>query len=129
MPTPDPRDGGTALTCGDVGVCGADAGYPGLVTDLARLAGRAVAVPLGAVARRRSGRPMHPRGAVFDAVLDRTGSEPPWGVPWLDATARDAVVVRLSRGAGLPEPLPDLLGLAVRIPGDGGPVDLLLTTT
>ena len=72
---------------------------------------------------------MHPRGAVFDAVLDRTGSEPPWGVPWLDATARDDVVVRLSRGAGLPAPLPDLLGLAVRLPGDGGPVDLLLTTT
>ena len=72
---------------------------------------------------------MHPRGAVFDAVLDRTGSEPPWGVPWLDARARDAVVVRLSRGAGLAAPLPDLLGLAVRLPTDGAPVDLLLTTT
>ena len=47
---------------------------------------------------------MHPRGAVFDAVLDRTGSEPPWGVPWLDVTAHDDVVVRLSRGAGLPAP-------------------------
>jgi hypothetical protein len=110
-------------------VWGGNAGYPAVVTDPARLAGRLVAVPLGAVARRRNGRPMHPRGAVFDAVLERTGSEPPWGVPWLDATARDVVVVRLSRGAGLPAPLPDLLGLAVRLQGDGDPVDLLLTTT
>jgi hypothetical protein len=99
------------------------------VTDLARRAGRLVAVPLGAVARWRHGRPMHPRGAVFDALLDRTGRSPSWHVPWLDATARDAVVVRLSRGAGLPAPLPDLLGLAIRVPGEPRPVDLLLTTT
>jgi hypothetical protein len=99
------------------------------VTDLARGAGRLVAVPLGAVARWRHGRPMHPRGAVFDAVLERTGSAPSWGVPWLDATARDAAVVRMSRGAGLPAPLPDLLGMAIRLSGIGRPVDLLLTTT
>ncbi|TFV86466.1 phosphodiesterase [Blastococcus sp. CT_GayMR16] len=99
------------------------------MTDVARGAGRLVAVPLGALARWRHGRPMHPRGAVFDGILERTGSAPPWEVPWLDATARDAVVVRMSRGAGLPAPLPDVLGLAVRLPGEGGPVDLLLTTT
>jgi hypothetical protein len=51
-------------------------------------------------------------------------------VAFLDATARDDVVVRLSRGAGLPLPLPDLLGLAVRLDGGAGqPVDLLLSTT
>jgi hypothetical protein len=90
-------------------------------------AGRLVAVPLGAIARWRGGKPMHPRGAVFDAVLERQGGD--WGVPWLDARASDPVVVRLSRGAGLPAPLPDLLGLAIRLRGDDGPVDLLLTTT
>ena len=42
------------------------------MTDLLRTAGRAVAVPLGALARRRRGKPMHPRGAVLDAVLGRT---------------------------------------------------------
>jgi hypothetical protein len=99
------------------------------VTDLARAAGRLLAVPLAAVARTRRGRPMHPRGAVFDAVLDRTGSVPAWGVPWLDDPARDDVVVRMSRGAGLPAPLPDLLGLAIRVPGESGPVDLLLSST
>lgn len=103
------------------------------VTDVSRLVGRLVAVPLGALARWRRGKPMHPRGAVFDAVLQRFGAaqgEEPWGVPWLDEEGEDAAVVRLSRGAGLPAPLPDLLGLAVRLPGPGAaPVDLLLTTT
>jgi hypothetical protein len=102
------------------------------VTDLLDTAGRAVAVPLGALARWRRGKPMHPRGAVFDGLLERRGGPPgeePFGVPWLDAVATDAVVVRISRGAGLPAPWPDLLGLAVRVPSAGGAVDLLLTTT
>ena len=42
----------------------------------------------------------------------------------------EGAVVRLSRGAGPPAPLPDLLGLAIRLPSAGSaPVDLLLTTT
>ena len=90
-------------------------------------AGRLVAVPLAGIARWRGGKPMHPRGAVFDAVLERQGGG--WGVPWLDARTTDQAVVRLSRGAGLPAPAPDLLGLAIRLPGDGAPIDLLLTTT
>ncbi|MFP5370402.1 MAG: phosphodiesterase, partial [Actinomycetes bacterium] len=77
---------------------------------------------------------MHPRGAVFSAVLERSGDDPEedrtWGVPWLDAVATDAAVVRLSRGAGLPARLPDVLGLAIRLPtGPAGPVDLLLSST
>jgi hypothetical protein len=99
------------------------------VTDLLRTAGRAVAVPLGALARRRRGKPMHPRGVVLDAVLERAGGPTGWGVPWLAGRGDEAAVVRLSRGAGLPSPLPDLLGLAVRLPGPDGPVDLLLSTT
>jgi hypothetical protein len=99
------------------------------VTDLARTAGQAVAVPLGAIARWRRGKPMHPRGAVFGAVLERHGSRPGSGVPWLDTTATDRVVVRLSRGAGLPAPWPDLLGLAIRLPAEPEPVDVLLSTT
>lgn len=100
------------------------------MADLARAAGRLVGVPLAAVARLRSGKPMHPRGAVFSAVLDRRGSDVAWGVPWLDEVGTQSVVVRLSRGAGLPAPLPDLLGLAVRLPSDSGtPIDLLLSTT
>ena len=99
------------------------------MTDLFRALGRAAAVPLGALARRRRGKPMHPRGAVFDGVLTRHGGALPWGLPWLDDQGSDRVVVRLSRGTGLPAPLPDMLGLAVRILSDGAPVDLLLTST
>jgi hypothetical protein len=97
------------------------------------MAGRLVAVPLGALARWRRGKPMHPRGAVFDAVLERHGGPgpggAPWGVPWLDDVAVERATARLSRGAGLPAPLPDLLGLAVTVPGDAGPVQLLLSST
>lgn len=92
-------------------------------------AGRLVAVPLGAIARWRNGKPMHARGAVFDAVLERHGSPVEWGLPWLDASGTDRAVARLSRGAGLPAPLPDLLGLAVRVTGGDRPIDLMLSTT
>ncbi len=98
------------------------------MADLVRLAGRMAAVPLGGLARRRSGKPMHPRGVVLDAVLERSGAVPDWGVPWLTGPAREPAVVRLSRGAGLPAPLPDVLGLAVHLPGGERPVDLLLST-
>jgi hypothetical protein len=103
------------------------------VTDLSRSAGRLVALPFGALAAWRRGKPLHPRGAVFGAVLERHGvpaGEEPWGVPWLDERATDRAVVRLSRGAGLPAPLPDLLGLALRVSQPGGEtIDVLLTTT
>ena len=100
--------------------------------DLAHVAGRLVGVPLAGLARLRSGKPMHPRGAVFSAVLERhgSGSGDGWGVPWLDTAATQDAVVRLSRSAGLPAPLPDVLGLALRLPSDSGTqIDLLLSTT
>ncbi|MBB3674295.1 phosphodiesterase [Modestobacter versicolor] len=96
------------------------------MADLADAAGRAVAVPLAALTRVRRAKPMHPRGAVFGAVLERHGLGA--GLGWLDATGTDDVLVRLSRGAGLPDRLPDLLGFALRLPGDP-PVDLLLSSS
>ena len=93
--------------------------------DLPDVAGRVVAVPLAGLARRRHAKPMHPRGVVFRAVLQRQGLGS--GIAWLDATGTDDVVLRLSRGAGLPPRLPDLLGLALRLPGLQ-PVDLLLSS-
>jgi hypothetical protein len=96
------------------------------MADLIDAAGRAVAVPLAALARARGAKPMHPRGVVFDALLERHGLGV--GIPWLDATGADEVLVRVSRGAGLPPRLPDLLGFALRLPGQR-PVDLLLSST
>ncbi|GAB3360516.1 phosphodiesterase [Modestobacter lapidis] len=100
--------------------------------DLVDLAGRAVAVPLAALTRVRGAKPMHPRGALCSGVLHRTGPPRPWGIDWLDERRVDRVLVRFSRGAGLPGAWPDVLGLVVRLPGDGSgarPVDLLLSST
>lgn len=96
------------------------------MADLARAAGRVVAVPLAGLARVRRAKPMHPEGVVFAAVLTRRPLGV--GVSWLDTAGTDDVLVRLSRGAGLPARLPDLLGFALRLPGDP-PVDLLLSST
>ena len=96
-------------------------------TSLVEAAGRAVAVPLGLLARLRGAKPMHPRGVAFTARLHRSGLQRHTGISWLDQTAVDDVLVRLSRGAGLPDRFPDLLGLALRVPGEH-PIDLLLSS-
>lgn len=81
-----------------------------------------------ALARLRGGKPIHKQGRVYDARLIRRGGGD-WGVPWLDEPGEDTGVARLSRGAGLPRPLPDVLGLAYGFTGpDGTRHDLLLST-
>ena len=50
-------------------------------------------------------------------------------MPWIDDAGTDAVTVRASRSVGLPGPLPDVHGLAIRVPIDGGHGDLLFATT
>jgi hypothetical protein len=82
---------------------------------------------VGAV--RPAAKPLHPRGRVRHATLHRRGVEPPVGVPFLDMVATDAVLVRESRAVGLPRPLPDIHGLALRIPNpDGSHGDALFST-
>ncbi|MFF0557992.1 phosphodiesterase [Streptomyces sp. NPDC004266] len=85
-----------------------------------------------ATARRRGSRPaLHPRGVVLTGRLTVPGPPPPWGVPWLDRPGSYRVTARWSRAAGLPYPLPDGLGLALRVEdaeGPGRPLELLLTT-
>jgi hypothetical protein len=89
------------------------------------VAGSVVGGALGGVFRvvaavRPAAKPLHPRGTVRRARLHRNGLEPPVGVAFVDATATDDVVVRESRAAGLPSSLPDVHGLALRVPGPGG---------
>ncbi|OEJ98427.1 hypothetical protein J116_027710 [Streptomyces thermolilacinus SPC6] len=86
-----------------------------------------------ALARLRGARAFHPAGLVLEAtleVLPQAGR--PWGVAFLDRAGRYGVTVRWSRAAGLPSPLPDALGLALRVidgAGSGRPFDLLLTSS
>ena len=101
----------------------------GAAVAAAHLAGRALGIGFGLLARVRGGKPLHPRGALLSGTLEVTGARPASGVPWLEEPATLPATVRLSRSVGLPAPLPDVLGLAVRLEGAEGPADLLLSTT
>lgn len=94
------------------------------------LAGAALGGVFGIAAVLRRGRPLHPKGIVFDAVIRRSGSPDAWGVEWLDSPGTDHGIARLSRSVGLPEQLPDIGGLAITFSGsDGERHDVLLATT
>jgi hypothetical protein len=74
----------------------------------------------------RSARVFHPDGIAHRATITiRPTTEEPGtprlGVPLLDEPGTHTGIVRFSRGASLPEPLPDVLGLAIRISDAHGP--------
>ncbi|UDY22949.1 hypothetical protein [Nocardioides sp. Kera G14] len=85
----------------------------------------------GVAALRPSAKPLHPAGTVLTGRLQRlgTGVLHPTQVPWIDEAGEDEVVVRLSKAIGLPDGVPDIHGLAMRVPTDDGPADLLFATT
>lgn len=94
-------------------------------------AGIAAGIGFGAVAVLRRNRPIHSVGAV---VSGRLTIESPAriGSPVFDAAGDTPLVARLSRSASWPVELPDIMGLALRIPAggsDGGPADLLFAST
>jgi hypothetical protein len=85
------------------------------------------------LARLRRGRALHPLGVGYHARLEITPGAGRWaGARLLVPGARYDAVVRFSRGGGLPEPLPDALGVAVRLPdayGPGRAQDFLVTSS
>ena len=82
-------------------------------------------------ALRTAAKPLHPEGEVYRGRLTRrgTGRSEEAGVGWIDEPGADDVVVRLSRAVGLPDGVPDIHGLALRVLGEDGPADLLFATT
>lgn len=82
----------------------------------------------GLATLRRARKPLHPTGELLAGRVFRRGSAEPSGVPWIDEPGEDDAVVRLSRAIGLAGPLPDIHGLALRVPVEGGYGDLLLAT-
>jgi hypothetical protein len=99
----------------------------------AAAAAPAVAAGFYLLAALRSKRSLHPTGVGYRGWLV-VGDDHP-GRPevplFRPGTARPALL-RFSRGAGLPEPLPDALGVAVKLPdayGPGNDQDLLLTSS
>lgn len=96
----------------------------------ATLAGGVLSVATRAMSRvRDSTKPLHPIGEVMIGRLHHEGGADPTGVEWLDSTGEEEVVVRSSRAIGLPSPLPDIHGLALRVPVDDGHADLLFAST
>ena len=90
----------------------------------------------GALSRLRGGiRSLHPIGDGYRAkfVVHKGGrGSLMHGVPLFDEPGTREAIVRFSRGAGLPEPLPDILGIAVRVLDAHGPgehQDFLLATS
>jgi hypothetical protein len=90
---------------------------PDLSNRLASLAGLPAAAAVGALGLVRRRRAFHPVGIgltgtwlAADDTLDPLAPSRPW-----------PVVARLSKGVGLPGSVPDVLGLAVRLPDLHGP--------
>lgn len=100
------------------------------VAEVGAALGAVVAAGFGALAWLRGGvKALHPRGVVTGGRLTPV-DHAPTGVEWADELVETQVVVRSSRSAGLPSPLPDIIGLALRIPlRDDGFGDLLLASS
>jgi hypothetical protein len=79
------------------------------------LPGAALGALFGAVAKVRRTKPLHPRGRVGEGVVDILSPVPGTGVPLLAEVGTHRCLVRWSRATGLPRPLPDIEGLAVRL--------------
>lgn len=97
----------------------------------ATVVGRALGAGFATLAAVRRPHPIHPHGALLRGSLRRSGSALETGVRWIDEADPQPVpvVARVSRSVGLPQPLPDVIGLAVRFDGAAGPVDIELAST
>jgi hypothetical protein len=97
---------------------------------VSELAGHVLKAVFGTIMLVRRPRPIHARGIVLDGDIRWTEGAPPSGIRWIDVpSATGPVIARVSRGVGVPSPLPDIIGLALRVEGDDGPVDLELAST
>ncbi|HEX5877927.1 MAG TPA: hypothetical protein VF468_06335 [Actinomycetota bacterium] len=99
----------------------------------AAAAAPAVAAGFSLLAGMRRRRSLHPVGAGYRGwfVVDEEHPDRQ-DVPLFQPGRAATAVLRFSRAAGLPEPLPDAFGVAVKLPdvyGPGADQDLLLTSS
>lgn len=100
------------------------------MVDLLSVPRAAAAAALGLATAVRGARVFHPHGLTRSCRLVVDGGQA-WGSSLLDEAGVHDGLVRVSRGIGLPAPLPDVDGLALRLPrlGRGGqPLDLLVNS-
>jgi hypothetical protein len=101
-----------------------------LSRNVSAVAGKALEGVFAAVSRvRPADKPLHPRGELHTASIERIGMPSAVGVPWIDEAGTSTGVVRLSRATGLPSSLPDIYGLALRLSDGEQPADILFATT
>lgn len=98
---------------------------------LSAAAGVAAGLGFAALGAARQNRPIHSVGTVVSGrlVVDAPGAT---GSSLFDTAGETPLIARLSRSASWPVELPDIMGLALRIPGgghDGGTADLLFAST
>jgi hypothetical protein len=103
------------------------------VRTVAAVAGVAVGAVLALVAAARRGKAVHPHGEVYAARLVVGGVPAAPAAAQLLATAGEhPALMRFSRSLGLPRPLPDLLGMSIRVLdayGRGRHQDFLLVSS
>jgi hypothetical protein len=100
---------------------------------LGEAAGLSIGAALAALAAVRRGKAFHPDGVVYDARLSIAGDPAaPQAAELLSHKGEHRAVARFSRAVGLPRPIPDLLGLSLRVRdayGSGWHQDFLLVTS
>jgi hypothetical protein len=80
------------------------------------LAGYVIGAVLAGVAGVRGGKAVHPSGVVYRAQLVIDGApDAPRGSALLSEPSTRWALMRFSRSVGLPRPLPDLLGVSLRV--------------
>lgn len=86
-----------------------------LLTDAA---GHGFAAMFRALKKVRPERPIHSRGLRLTGTVEVTPTTRASGIFWVDTPGTSTVAARISRSVGLPDGLPDVVGLAFRIPGE-----------
>jgi hypothetical protein len=107
-------------------VSGADAAHQAPTPHVWPPARRAVEALFAGIARLQHGRAFHPRGRTFEAGIHQAAD-----TPAVLPTGGGVALVRLSKAVGLPAGIPDVYGLAFRLPDVFGPdrhQDVLLST-
>jgi hypothetical protein len=103
------------------------------ISPVAEAAGLSIGAVLAALAGIRRGKSFHPDGVVYEARLEILGAPvAPQGAELLSQPGDHPAVARFSRAVGVPRPIPDLLGLSIRLPDvyePGRHQDFLLVTS
>lgn len=99
-------------------------------TERSGMAGRALTGVFAAILLVRRPRPIHPRGVELEGEVSWLGRSQS-GIRWIDDPPAGPVPIRAraSRSVGLPAPLPDIIGLAMRFEAEGRVADLELAST